>query len=367
MNLVEEYLRAVGAQLARAGREDILAELRDLVLTRIEAREAELGRRLSDDEVEAVLREVGHPLVVAARYGSGPQHAVGPAVYPFWLFGVKAALAIAGALICLNLLVRIGVGEWPWHAIPHAVNGAVQTGLVIVGAATVGAWMVERRYVKAPALDAWRVKDLGVLRLGGWDLDGWREQVRGWSRSREPSRPRATAGDALGNIAFGALFLLWWAGVLHLFNGGAQDWREVGIEPGALAGFDWAGLKAMVLAPGLLYGAAVLGQGLYMLARPYDLRTRGLINLATGAGVIAIAAWLMWASPLAPQVAVGSVAELVSRVRAAFEDGAPFELAGVITTVLAVSMFGGAMRMLRGLQLLVAPQLLTPPAVTASV
>ena len=41
MELIERYLKAVGAQLPAAGREDILAELRDLLMSRVEEREAD--------------------------------------------------------------------------------------------------------------------------------------------------------------------------------------------------------------------------------------------------------------------------------------------------------------------------------------
>src|SRR4051812_42076123 len=86
MDLGEEYLRAVSLLLPQEQAEDIIAELRDTILSRIEAREAELGRPLSEAETEEVLREIGHPLVVAARYREGPQHVVGPALYPYWAF-----------------------------------------------------------------------------------------------------------------------------------------------------------------------------------------------------------------------------------------------------------------------------------------
>ena len=94
MNLIEEYLRAVAALLPRGQRDDIVAELRDTILSRKEEREAALGRPLTSDEIEALLREIGHPVVVAARYGEGPQHVVGPMLYPYWLFAVKAVLVI---------------------------------------------------------------------------------------------------------------------------------------------------------------------------------------------------------------------------------------------------------------------------------
>ena len=363
MMLVEDYLRAVGLQLPREGREDILAELRDLVLTRIEAREEAVGRPLTEAEIEAVLREVGHPLMVAGRYGSGPQHVVGPALYPYWLFGVKAAIAIASAIVCVGLLARLGAGEYPWHAIPQAIGAGVQGAIMIVGVATVAAWLVERRHVQVDYLDNWRVKDLRVLELAAWDLDGWRDRARSWAGRRADGlpaaqsrrQPRGVAGDAIGNMAFGLVFLLWWVGAIHLFGGGMDDFREVGLEPGALATFDWLGLKALIFAPGLVYATALMGQGLFILLRPEALRVRGVFNVLIGAGVVGMAWWLMYASPLAPQAAVGSVVELIARTRRTFQDGPPFDLAGAITLALAISAAGGAVRMLKGLWQLVAP------------
>eukprot|EP01030_Chromulinospumella_sphaerica_P030752 gene30752-31308_t len=65
MTLLDQYLKAVAAQLPKAVRDDIVAELKDMILNRLEAKEEELGRPLTEDEQEAILREVGHPLAVA--------------------------------------------------------------------------------------------------------------------------------------------------------------------------------------------------------------------------------------------------------------------------------------------------------------
>src|SRR6218665_3760378 len=54
MDVIERYLEAVAAQLSVEDREDIVAELRDLILSRIEAREEELNRALNDEEKEAI-------------------------------------------------------------------------------------------------------------------------------------------------------------------------------------------------------------------------------------------------------------------------------------------------------------------------
>ena len=66
--MIETYLEVVAAQLPKDQAEDITAELRDEILARMEDREAALGRGLNAEEAEALLREVGHPLVVASRH-----------------------------------------------------------------------------------------------------------------------------------------------------------------------------------------------------------------------------------------------------------------------------------------------------------
>lgn len=107
MSLIERYLAAVAAQLKPEEREDVVAELRDDLMSRIEAQEATLGRDLTDDEVEAVIREVGHPLSVAARYGSGPQHLIGPELFPWWLFAMKIGLAAMAVLAVIGVFARM--------------------------------------------------------------------------------------------------------------------------------------------------------------------------------------------------------------------------------------------------------------------
>ncbi|WP_334161979.1 hypothetical protein [Phenylobacterium sp.] len=81
MDLVERYLAAIGRELPEGHRADITAELRDELLSKIEEREAAAGRALDRRELERLLVEFGHPLVVAHRYRR-IQHLVGPAVFP---------------------------------------------------------------------------------------------------------------------------------------------------------------------------------------------------------------------------------------------------------------------------------------------
>jgi hypothetical protein len=86
MDLLDNYLAAIRWNLPRgANPDDVIAELRDVIANRIEEREDRLDRALRRDEVSALLRDFGHPLVVAARYGP-QQSLIGPELFPFYWF-----------------------------------------------------------------------------------------------------------------------------------------------------------------------------------------------------------------------------------------------------------------------------------------
>jgi len=197
MDLVEEYLRAVAALLPRTQRDDIVAELRDTILSRKEEREAGLGRPLTADEIEALLREIGHPVVVAARYGEGPQHVVGPMLYPYWLFAVKAVLVIqavvAGIVFVFSGVAAGDLGYGLVRAVAVGVSGAA----TLIGVATAVAWLVERYRIRIDYLDNWRVRDLHAFTVAA---EGWGGAFDHWDpfhgRGEAPPRRRPDSAAA---------------------------------------------------------------------------------------------------------------------------------------------------------------------------
>jgi hypothetical protein len=378
MDLVNEYLRAVAALLPKAQREDIVAELRDTILTRIEAREADLGRPLTDDEIEAVLREVGHPVVVAARYREGPQHVIGPTLYPYWLFAVKAAIALQVVVAVVVVLIHtVAFGDFG-VALGRAIGSSVTGTLVLIGAATCAAWFVERHGARIDYLDKWRVRDLRILEFAAWDLDTLRDWIGTWQtqprrgprehrdfrRDRGDRRPPPAAATAsasataqpfapppfmppppwdpalrsaargLGFIALGTVLLLWWTGVLPVSVGlTVDDWASLDIAPGALAEVNWTSLRAMLFLPVLAYAAVLILQGAVMLAYPYAVRLRGLLEAARGSALLAFCAWIWTVSPLAPAVGVTSVAAFIRRM-AMLAQTPPLPLEPIATLVV---------------------------------
>ena len=108
-DLVERYLAAIARELPEAQRADIVAELRDELMSRIEGEEERLGRPLTMIELEAALRDFGNPLVVAGRFRR-IQYLIGPQIFPFWWQAIKVTMTVIAAvyvvLIVVALLVR---------------------------------------------------------------------------------------------------------------------------------------------------------------------------------------------------------------------------------------------------------------------
>lgn len=388
MNLVDEYLRAVSILLPKDQAEDIIAELRDTILSRIEAREAELGRPLTDDEIEAVLREVGHPLVVAARYREGPQHVVGPTLYPYWAFAVKLGFAIQIVASILVLFGRTIAGGEFGQALGQAISSTVNGGLMIVGVATVAAWLIERRGFRIGYLDTWHVRDLWFLEYVTWDWDTVRDWFDGRggpgrprgapsagasSRSARPEpRPRpeprsgprsdfrayepplpplhhwSPAGHGLSLLVFGTVLMLGWLSLRPFdFGFAASALPRGGFDAGPLATVDWNALRTLLFWPVLAYGAGVILRGALLMAYPWAVRAQGLLEAASGAAVAGFAAWLWTLSPLSSAIRVHAIAEFADRWAPAQGHGIP--LAPVATVVVAIIFVSGVSTLLRGL------------------
>ncbi len=114
MKHLERYLKTVGMFLPKEQKEDILKELSENILSKMEDKEAELGRPLTEAEQEAILKGYGNPLVVASRYRSETggltfgRELISPALFPlyFKILALNLALALATAVI-LNLTLHL--------------------------------------------------------------------------------------------------------------------------------------------------------------------------------------------------------------------------------------------------------------------
>ena len=348
MTLTEKYLKAVAAQLPAAGREDVIAELRDALMSRMEDREAELGRPLTEAEEEAVLREMGHPLAVAARFGAGPHHVVGPELYPWWLFGVKTALTVLAVITVIGAVVRILVGDVDAaQAVGQAFHGLLWSGMMIVGFATVAGFIIERMKDRPAFLTEWRAGDLGLFEMGvfstawagkaadmvgGERADGTKDAAASWNGTGAMS---PTARAVASGVAWG-VFVLWWTGVI----GGE-------IRPGVIGGelvvdgIDYGLLVnetiALIWWPMLAFGLARAAFHLMRAAMGAPVRFTAFGDVAFSIASLGFIGWFWLYSPLAPVIGTDTVQGVVDRARVTFETGEL--MAPTILMLLTVFVF----------------------------
>src|SRR5262245_40375299 len=121
MSLIDRYLQAVATSLPRAQRDDIIRELSEELHAQVEDREAALGRPLTPADEEALVRQFGHPLLLASRYR--PQrHLIGAPLMPFYWFALKVALGITLAVHVVSAGVMFAAGRPAADAIASLVR-----------------------------------------------------------------------------------------------------------------------------------------------------------------------------------------------------------------------------------------------------
>ena len=352
MTLTERYLKAVAAQLPQAERDDIIAELRDAIQTRMEDREEALGRPLTEAEEEAVLREVGHPLTVAARYGSGPMHVVGPEIYPWWMFAVKVALMALAVFTVLGLVARTIIGGDGFGAeIGHAIDSFIKGGLTLVGIATVAAYFIERQKDKPAFIRDWRVKDLGLFEIAAFDAETLSRSMG--QGTDKPAKDRSAktygwnstsmspAARGVASAAAWAVFLLWWTGLLTTRALGPVDVNLDGVSYGERI----VQTLALIYWPVVAYAAARIVFGLARAAAPASVRLTAAGDVLLSAARACLYGWLWIASPLSSVIRVDSLEAFISRTSTMMHTG-DWGLAAILMLVVAIgfmtSLFEGS-------------------------
>jgi len=92
LELVDRYLNAVRFWLPKTQREeDVLDELGDDLRSQIEAKESELGRPITKEEVSEILKRCGMPMIVAGRLAP-KRYLIGPTLFPIYAFVLKMVL-----------------------------------------------------------------------------------------------------------------------------------------------------------------------------------------------------------------------------------------------------------------------------------
>ena len=161
MELLDRYLHAIEFWLPRRQRQDIIAELSEDLRSQIDEKQAELGRKLQDGEVEAVLKRCGSPLVVASRY-LPQQYLIGPTLFPIYRFVLVVLVlgcVIPRSLIWLGFLIADPVHRSYLH-----MENLLATVLYFAFFTTLAFAIIERSGIKLQVLDTWNPRKLPPVR-----------------------------------------------------------------------------------------------------------------------------------------------------------------------------------------------------------
>ncbi len=91
--IIDRYVYAVTKRLPQAQRADIEKELRGLIDDMLQDRTK--GAPPKKDDIDAVLRELGRPSVLAAKYRGIEQHLIGPEYFDLYAMVLKIVLIVA--------------------------------------------------------------------------------------------------------------------------------------------------------------------------------------------------------------------------------------------------------------------------------
>ncbi len=256
--LVERYISAITRALPNKEAVDVVAEVREALFTQIESREADKGRDLNDGEIEALLKNYGAPMLVAARYDK-QSYLIGPDTYPYFWPTLKTVIGMCAAFSILGAgYFALTDGRWT-RFVPQALDIFLSAILPALGILLVVFILLDRS-------------------------DAGKKISRNWKPSSLPKddiRKPISRFESAFALGWSVLFILWWINVVDFSNVFGGD-RRPSVELHFSSGWD-----AMYLPILVVMCVSAAGQ-LYDLMHPGWTRIRSIAHLAVGVATIAI-------------------------------------------------------------------------------
>lgn len=284
MDLVDSYVRAVAKALPEEQREDISRELSEDIRSEVEDRQRELGRELTAAEQEALLKQRGNPLVIAARYRQDQRsltigrELIGPVLFPFYVKVVSFNLGLTFVVIgAIFLALTTGGQRLSFQDMLSTCLLQLFIQLAVVTLIFSG---VQRHLTTHP--DRWHLKGMrGGLAL---DLNIERDiqgrighQMKGWG-------PEVSRFESISIIIASALAIAWITAV--------QGYPFLILGPGALF-LNLAPIWYQVYFPILLLTVAEVVRAAINLVRPDWVLFRMVYRVFLHAGATAVACVLL--------------------------------------------------------------------------
>lgn len=103
--LLDRYIQSVKTMLPPDKMEDIAAEIRSNLRSLVEDQAIQLGRELTIQELSAILKQHGHPVLVANRYHEEPRRGlISPQLFPFYWFTLRA---VFGLWVTVRVIIAV--------------------------------------------------------------------------------------------------------------------------------------------------------------------------------------------------------------------------------------------------------------------
>jgi hypothetical protein len=190
MDLVDRYVAAVKRHLPVKMQDDIANELTDDILSQIRDKEDGLGRALDVTEQEAVLKQYGHPYLLATRYRP-QQYLIGPALFPFYFPAMKIAMGMAFAVQVI-VAFSIGLGQrMPERIVPRILDFP-DVAFHVAFWVTLAFAVADHFHGKLNLFDSWSPRTLPPV--------------------TRPSRP-PSRGNLVFETVVNILFIGWWLSI----------------------------------------------------------------------------------------------------------------------------------------------------------
>lgn len=319
--LLERYLAAVVRRLPAGQSYDILAELREAIGARIEAREEALGRRLGDEDISAILKDFGHPVIVASRY-CGQEYLVGPQLYPWFWPAQRTAVGIVTGVLAVLIGIGLLQAERPLSRFIGSLDDLAQAAFLTFGVVTAVFVLLEHSgsQLARRAID-WKPRDL------------------------PHDHVRAPKGlfESVFSLLCDVIFILWWVRWVTFPNTMGQGEEAVSLHFSAA----WEPVHGVILVLACLSAAVHLAD----IAHPAWSRIRSGVTMLGYAGGVAVAWMLLSAGPLVDVSAPEGAGERL-RLAQWLVDG-PFRWALIVAAVIwGVSAMVEAGRQMRAIRLL---------------
>ena len=326
MNLLDRYVHNVRTYLPKSlpetQRDDIVNELSENIQARMDDREVELGRPLSEDEQEAILHEYGHPMVAAGRYQTNQEvrvvfgrQLIGTTLFPIYLRVLWIVMAISLAIYAVVLAALVITGN------PLSVGDVVTTVVMQVAiqfAVITGIFAAADSYL--PTME-WSAKGLAVAAPQA-------------SARQEARIPRM---ESLGEIV-GIVVLVGW--LWFAFD------RPFLLFGPALGDYQLGPVWQQVAIPTLLVLAVSVAQAVVNLFRPEWVRMKRVERVLTDIAALGIVAYLLQAGAGEWVVAVSGSSVSASALSSVNE----FVHYGLLATAVGILIVIGmdAWRLIRG-------------------